>query len=189
MLTSFPKANDPFVDWLASLDKIKAALAMIMNMTSAQTLAARSSASAGNAAIAAGDAYAAKGTAFTAQADAMLAIDAAKAALAAARTPEEIAGATAFLEGAEGALEAANSLAESAAALTLAASAMESLAAADLLGESIAGMYASGVSPTQVTVNVAGNVTTEQDLVDAVSQGLYEIQKRGQSITLNAVAI
>lgn len=43
-------------------------------------------------------------------------------------------------------------------------------------------------SPT-VVVNVAGNVTTERDLVDAVTQGLYEVQKRGQSITLSAVGL
>lgn len=43
-------------------------------------------------------------------------------------------------------------------------------------------------APT-VVVNIAGNVSTEKDLIEAVTQGLYEIQKRGQLITLNAVAL
>ena len=44
-------------------------------------------------------------------------------------------------------------------------------------------------TPPTVVVNIAGNVSTEQDLIEAVTQGIYEIQKRGQSITLNAVAL
>lgn len=44
-------------------------------------------------------------------------------------------------------------------------------------------------TPPTVVVNVAGNVSTEKDLIEAVTQGLYEIQKRGQLITLNAVAL
>lgn len=43
-------------------------------------------------------------------------------------------------------------------------------------------------SPT-VVVNVAGNVTAEQDLINAITEGLYTVQKRGQAITYNAVAL
>jgi uncharacterized membrane protein YgcG len=48
---------------------------------------------------------------------------------------------------------------------------------------------AGGFNPANITVNVAGNVMTDQDLVQAITEGLYEVQKRGQSITLNAVAL
>jgi hypothetical protein len=48
---------------------------------------------------------------------------------------------------------------------------------------------AGGFQPANVTVNVAGNVMSDQDLVNVITEGLYEVQKRGQSITLNAVAL
>lgn len=43
-------------------------------------------------------------------------------------------------------------------------------------------------APT-VVVNIAGNVTAEQDLIDAITEGLYTVQKRGQNVVYNAVAI
>jgi uncharacterized membrane protein YgcG len=46
-----------------------------------------------------------------------------------------------------------------------------------------------GFNPTNVTVNVAGNVMSNDDLIQVITEGLYEVQKRGQSITLNAVAL
>lgn len=188
-LTAFPKANDPFEDWLDSLAKIMAMLVQIQMITNANTLAARSAASAANAAVASGDYYAASGDALSAAAQAEEARKKAAAALAAATTAEEEAAAQDWLDAADESAKAADMLAESAAALALAAAGLELVASADLLGESIATSFAAGYNPTNVTVNVAGNVTSERDLVDAVSQGLYEIQKRGQSITLNAVAI
>lgn len=188
-LTTFPKANDPFGDWLDSLAKIMDALVQIQMVTNANTLAARSAGSAGNAAAAAGDYYAASGAALSASAQASQAVDAANAAVAAAVTPEEKAAAQEFLDAANESVDAADMLAESAAALALAAAGLELVAGANLLGESIAGAYSTGINPNNITVNIAGNVTTEQDLIEAVSQGLYEIQKRGQSITLNAIAI
>lgn len=48
---------------------------------------------------------------------------------------------------------------------------------------------AGGFNPSNVTVNVAGTVISNTDLVQAITEGLYEVQKRGQSITLNAIAI
>lgn len=48
---------------------------------------------------------------------------------------------------------------------------------------------AGGFNPANITVNVAGNVMSNDDLIQVISEGLYEVQKRGQSITLNAVAL
>jgi hypothetical protein len=48
---------------------------------------------------------------------------------------------------------------------------------------------AGGFNPANVTVNVAGNVMSNDDLIQVITEGLYEVQKRGQSITLNAVAL
>ena len=189
MLTKFPKANNPFEDWYSALEKINAMLASILSLTNAQNLAARSSGSAGNAAMALGDYYAAQGQAGSAAADAALAIAAAQAAIGAAKTPQELEAANEFLRAANESAAAAELLGESAAAMGLAAANADLLASADLLGESIAGLYSAGINPNNITVNIAGSVTTEQDLIDAVTQGLYQVQKRGQSITLNAVAI
>lgn len=43
-------------------------------------------------------------------------------------------------------------------------------------------------APT-VVVNIAGNVTAEQDLINAITEGLYTVQKRGQNVIYNAVAL
>lgn len=48
---------------------------------------------------------------------------------------------------------------------------------------------AGGFNAANVTVNVAGNVMSNDDLIQVITEGLYEVQKRGQSITLNAVAL
>ncbi|NBP68011.1 MAG: hypothetical protein EBU52_04650, partial [Cytophagia bacterium] len=48
---------------------------------------------------------------------------------------------------------------------------------------------AGGFNAANVTVNVAGNVMSNDDLLQVITEGLYEVQKRGQNITLNAVAI
>ena len=55
--------------------------------------------------------------------------------------------------------------------------------------ETIGTFGAGGFNPTNVTVNVAGNVMSNDDLIQVITEGLYEVQKRGQSITLNAVAL
>ena len=189
MLTTFPKANDPFSDWLTTLDKLQAKLTSIMSITSAQNLSIRSSASAGNAAMAAGDYFAAQAQAGEASVDAANNIAAALAAIAGAKTPQELEAANEFLRAANETQAAADLLAESAAAMGLAAANAELLASVDVLGESIASMYRAGVNPNMITVNIAGNVTAEQDLIDAITEGLYTVQKRGQAITYNAVAI
>lgn len=44
-------------------------------------------------------------------------------------------------------------------------------------------------TPPTVVVNIAGNVTAEQDLINAITEGLYTVQKRGQNVIYNAVAL
>ena len=48
---------------------------------------------------------------------------------------------------------------------------------------------AGGYNMNNVTVNIAGNVTSEEDLTAAVLDGLYKYQKNGQRITLTAIGI
>lgn len=55
--------------------------------------------------------------------------------------------------------------------------------------ETIGTFGKDGFNATNVTVNVAGNVMSNDDLIQVITEGLYEVQKRGQSITLNAVAL
>jgi len=42
-------------------------------------------------------------------------------------------------------------------------------------------------APANVTINVAGSVTSENDLVQTVRNGLLRGQYNGQSITLEAI--
>lgn len=156
MLTSFPKANDPFVDWLKTLDKLQVMLGSILSMTSPTTLAIKSSASAGEAAMLQGDTYAAQAIAGEAAAEAILAMEQAQNALATAKTPSEVAAAEEGLRAANGAMEAAGILAESAGALGVAAAAAELLAAQDLLNESVASARAAGVPENNIVINVSG---------------------------------
>ena len=51
---------------------------------------------------------------------------------------------------------------------------------------SIAGSGMSASSPN-ITINVAGSVTSENDLVQTVRTGLLRGQYNGQSITLEAI--
>lgn len=189
MLTSFPKANDPFVDWYDSLKKLNEELNKITTMTSQQNLAIRSSASAGTAAMLAGDAAAAAAQASTAKGDAAVAAAAAAAAVAAATTPEERASAESFAAGAAAADAAADVLAESADALAMAAAAADLIAASELFSESIAAANESGVAPGDIIVNVAGSVISEVDLAEALVDTIYLYQRSGKQITLRSTAI
>jgi hypothetical protein len=189
MLTNFPKANDPFQDWFKTLERLEQELAKILSMTLPQTLAAKTSASAGNAALALGDAYAAQGTGLSASADAILAIDAANAAIAGATTPEELAAAEDFLAGANAALDAANAILESAAALTLAAAGAEMLASADVLGESVFGALQSGVPMTEINVIVEGSVISAEDLAETITDIQYNYQRAGKDLRFSSIAI
>jgi hypothetical protein len=189
MLTSFPKANDPFEDWYDSLKKLNEELVKITSMTSQQNLAIRSSASAGNAAMLAGDAAAAAAQASNAKGDAAVAAAAAAAAVAAATTPEERASAESFAAGAAAADAAADVLAESADALAMAAAAADLIAASELFSESIAAANESGVAPGDIIVNVAGSVISEVDLAEALVDTIYLYQRSGKQITLRSTAI
>jgi SLT domain-containing protein len=44
-----------------------------------------------------------------------------------------------------------------------------------------------GMGSTYVTVNVSGSVTTERDLVDAITQGIYNNQASGIPINYSTV--
>lgn len=189
MLTSFPKANDPFEDWYDSLKKLNEELVKITSMTSQQNLAIRSSASAGTAAMLAGDAAAAASQASNAKGDAAVAAAAAAAAVAAATTPEERASAESFAAGAAAADAAADVLAESADALAMAAAAADLIAASELFSESIAAANESGVAPGDIIVNVAGSVISEVDLAEALVDTIYLYQRSGKQITLRSTAI
>lgn len=189
MLTSFPKANDPFADWHDSLKKLDEELSKILNMTSPQSLAIRSSASAGAAAMLGGDAAAAAAQAANAKGDASVAATAAAAAVAAAITPEEKASAQSFADAAAAADAAADVLAESADALLMAAAAAEMLAASELFSESIAAAQAAGVPTGDIIVNVAGTVVTEYDLAESLVDTIYLYQRAGKPITLQNLAI
>lgn len=54
--------------------------------------------------------------------------------------------------------------------------------------ETIGRLGAGGVG-SNITVNVAGTVISDRDLQEAVVEGLYEVQRRGQGITLSAVGL
>jgi hypothetical protein len=51
------------------------------------------------------------------------------------------------------------------------------------------GRFGAGGAPTNVTVNVSGSVISDRDLQEAVVEGLYEVQKRGQAITISAIGL
>lgn len=113
------------------------------------------------------------------------AIAEALAAQAAAQSAAEKAAADAFLEAAKAAAEAATVLADS----VIAAYEAEALAAAELATElEFEAMAAVAASP-QIIVNVQGNVTTQDDLVEAITDQLYQYQKTGKGLLFSSVAI
>ena len=125
MMTEFPKANDPFADWLVTLGILNSSLVSLNSLFDANTIAANKFATAGNAAMLLGDSYAAAAQAATAQAAAQLAIDAAIKAAADAKTAEEKAAADAAMAAALASADAANALVESADALATAAGSLD----------------------------------------------------------------
>ena len=250
-LTTFPKAEDPFIDWTKSLIAVQAQLAAIAQkkivvdflanfqmtmpqfpgspsaaaaaVASATSPAAAAAANAaegaanelaGDAAVAAAEAAEAAAAAAKAQAEAA-------AAAAAAKTAEEAAAAAAFQKAADEAAAAAVAQAEAAAALEYAAAkAMAEVArleaetalrvsellaseaaakeAADALleannvfEESVFSAMGTGVSQSDIiiNVNVAGNVTAEQDLAETVYETFLGYQKSGKGLLYSSVAI
>ncbi len=135
--------------------------------------------------------------------------------IAAAVTPEQKDAAEAFLDGALAAKDAAETLMESVSAAELATA----LAATDLANEleyeanmalaqmgilpdsiyeqriadatltGVSRVAAEGAGDLQITVNVAGNVMTAQDLATEIQEQLYVNQKSGTGLLYSAVAI
>ena len=185
MLTSFPKANDPFADWLDTLAKLHKSLIDIEGITKNRD----SSVSAGNAAMAAGDYAASLAQSYTAKADATVAIAAAANAAATATTPEEKAAADAFKAAAESANAAADALSESVSALAMIAAMADLQAATDLYNESLSAVSSTGAGSVTVNVNVEGSVISEGDLAETITNIQYEMQRRGQTVLIDSVAI
>jgi hypothetical protein len=166
-----------------------------------------------------GDATAAKAEAEKAAAEAAKAAADAAAALAAAKSEEEKRAAEAGLAAAAAAAAAAKAIEESAAALEAAAAAAaaaeaERLAAeaanvAELLAAeaaaaaaaaaladanlmfdaSIIGAGAAGVPSVEIVVNVAGNVTAEQDLAETIYDQFIDFQKSGKGLLFSSTVI
>jgi hypothetical protein len=110
--------------------------------------------------------------------------------LAAARTPEERAAATAFLEGANAALDAAAVLTESVIAAEEAAALAEYDLARDLEQQGIDAMIGAGVAPSVIyNVTVEGNVISENDLADTLTNLQLNYQRQGGSTLFSARAI
>jgi len=185
MLTSFPKANDPFADWLDTLAKLHKSLIDIEGITKNRD----SSVSAGNAAMAAGDYAASLAQSYTAKADATVAIAAAANAVATATTPEEKAAADAFKAAAESANAAADALSESVSALAMIAAMADLQAATDLYNESLSAVSSTGAGSVTVNVNVEGSVISEGDLAETITNLQYEFQRRGGNILIESVAL
>jgi hypothetical protein len=122
--------------------------------------------------------------------DAAKAINDAAAAIAVATSPQEKAAAE---EGMRAALEyqaGVGVLTESVAAAEMAAALAGLELANEYLNQSIEAATGQGLIPeVNVTVNVSGNVTTEQDLVETITDQLYQYQKSGKGLLYSAVAI
>jgi hypothetical protein len=110
--------------------------------------------------------------------------------LAAARTPEERAAATAFLEGANAALDAAAVLTESVIAAEEAAALAEYDLARELEQQGLEAMIGAGVAPSVIyNVTVQGNVVSENDLADTLTNLQLNQQRAGRSTLYSARAI
>ena len=86
--------------------------------------------------------------------------------------------------------EAALALAESAQAAAEAAAAMNEFYKAQLFAK--LGLDAEGnpiATTNNVTVNVEGSITTDDDLVEMITDNIYRIQKTGKQILLSSIAI
>lgn len=194
------KAGNPFEDWDAYFDAVSKRLTDLQAQMMGLVMSMKADLAAKNQAVldaktdkAEAYATAAAASAVSAEialADAAEAIKAAAEALAAANTPEEKAAASNFMEAALASKDAAETLAESVGAATLAAALAEVELANEYLNQSIQAATGAGIIPeVNVTVNVEGNVTTQQDLVDSITEGLYQAQKSGKGLLYSAVAI
>lgn len=122
--------------------------------------------------------------------DAMQSIDDAKKALEAAITPEEKTSAQEMLDAANAYKDGVDALTESLSAANLAAALADLSLGNEYLNQSVTAATGLGLIPeVSVNVTVQGNVTTEKDLVTAITDNIYQIQKTGKRITLDTIAI
>ena len=122
--------------------------------------------------------------------DAAKILDAAKKAIEEATTAEEKAAAEEGLEAAESYVDATDLLTESLAAADLAAALAGLELANEYLNQSIEAATDQNLIPdVNITVNVEGNVTTQEDLVGAITDQLYQYQKSGKGLLFSSVAI
>ena len=201
------KAGDPFSNWgdyFASANKLINDLflnfrnqAALLGTITASLTASRTAA---NTAVLIAktekaDAYstaadAAAAAAALAAAEAEAARLAALAALAAATSEAERLAAEEALRAALEAAAAAAVLDESVSAAYLAAALADDALANEYLNQSIEAITSTGNIPSvSVTVNVAGNLTSENDLVQTITDNIYRIQKTGKQILLSSVSI
>lgn len=110
-------------------------------------------------------------------------------AIAGAKTPEERAAAEEFKRAADAAADAAAVLTESVAAAQEAAALAALREAQALEMEANNALIGMGLAPITVNVEVQGNVTAQDDLVEAITDQLYQYQKTGKGLLFSAVAI
>lgn len=201
------EAGNPFSKWDGYFAIAKKLLADMMNSLNANMQAANdlitsiaASRAAANAAVIAAKtdkatayseaASASSTAAANATTEANAAIAAAAAAIASAVTPEEKATATEFMEAAQDSLSAANLLTESVAAAEYASALAGLELANEFLNESFEAAWSQGLVPEMtINVNVAGNITAEQDLAETIYDTFLGYQKSGKGLLYNAVAI
>lgn len=122
--------------------------------------------------------------------DAMKSIDDAKKALEAAITPEDKKSAQEMLDAANAYKNGVDALTESLSAANLAAALADLSLGNEYLNQSVRAATGLGLIPeVSVNVTVQGNVTTEKDLVTAITDNIYQIQKTGKRITLDAISL
>lgn len=194
------KAGDPFSEWDGYFANAKKLIADLYASFAAQSAVLGSltsgiaqSRAANNANVLAAktdkaEAYleAAKSSAEAAAmatADAAKAIEDAKAAIAGAQTPEEKAIAEEFLKAAEESAAAASLLTESVAAAEQSAALAGLALGNEYLNQSIQAATGAGLIPeVNVTINVAGNVTAENDLAETIYDTFLGFQKSGKGL-------
>lgn len=201
------KAGDPFSEWdgyfknakqmindlfanfkaqTAILDSLNKSIAESKAQANANVLAAKTD----KATAYLGAADASANSARIATEDANKSIQEAADAITKATTPEEKAAAEGFMLAAQESLDAANVLTESIGGANLSAALAELELANEYLNQSIEAATGQGLIPeVNVTVNVSGNITTEQDLVTAITDQLYQVQKSGKGLLYSSVAI
>lgn len=205
-LTSL-KAGNPFSEWdgyfanakkliVDLFDQFKAQQALLDNLTksikdsreaaNANVLAAKT-----DKATAYAEAAKASGNyAALATQDAASAIAKAAEAIANATTPEEKIAAESSMTAAIDYVNAADLLTESVAAADMAAALAELSLANEYLNQSVFAATEQGIVPeVNVTINNAGSVISQGDLVEQITDEIYRIQKTGKRITLSSLAL